>query len=146
MKTRSIVVASCLLLLSIITSCKKDNSTSPSDNSIQQGQWKITSYIDSGNNETNHFSGYSFEFKNGGVVTATKSSSIVSGNWSTGTDDSQSKLYLTFSLMYLYKKLYWLSRIHPLYLAYYKWHIHNLLEYRFLSSFQHFAKFQLLQK
>ncbi len=97
MKTKSIVVASCLLLLSIITSCKKDNSTSPSGNSIQQGQWKITSYIHSGNNETNHFSGYSFEFKNGGIVTATKSGSTVSGTWSTGSDDSQSKLYLTFS-------------------------------------------------
>lgn len=30
-------------------------------------------------------------------MTATKSGSSVSGNWSTGSDDSQSKLYLTFT-------------------------------------------------
>lgn len=88
-----------LLVIALFSSCKKDDSTSSpsSTNSIQQGQWKITSYIDSGNNETSHYTGYAFVFASGGVVTATKQGSSVNGSWSSGTDDSQLKLYLTFT-------------------------------------------------
>lgn len=97
MKMSSYLLAFGLFILIGFTSCKKDDSTTPSTSGMIQGTWKVTSYIDSGNNETNHYTGYSFEFKSGGVVTATKSGSTISGTWSTGSDDSQSKLYLTFS-------------------------------------------------
>lgn len=99
MKKFIIIPTITLLVIALLSSCKKDdNSASPSSSTfIQQGQWKITSYIDSGNNETSHYTGYAFTFVSGGVVTATKSGSSVSGNWSTGSDDSQSKLYLTFT-------------------------------------------------
>ena len=93
----SYLLAFGLFILVGFSSCKKDDSTTPSTSGMIQGLWKVTSYIDSGNNETNHYTGYSFEFKSGGVVTATKSGSTISGTWSTGSDDSQSKLYLTFS-------------------------------------------------
>lgn len=99
MKTYTIIPAITMLIIVLVTSCKKDDkSLSPgATNSIQQGQWKITSYIDSGNNETSHYTGYTFVFASGGVVTATNQGSTVNGNWSSGTDDSQLKLYLTFT-------------------------------------------------
>lgn len=99
MKKFIIIPTITLLVIALFSSCKKDDSTSSpsSTNSIQQGQWKITSYIDSGNNETSHYTGYAFVFASGGVVSATKQGSSVNGSWSSGTDDSQLKLYLTFT-------------------------------------------------
>ena len=99
MKKFIIIPTITLLVIALFSSCKKDDSTSSpsSSNSIQQGQWKITSYIDSGNNETSDYAGFAFVFESGGVVTATKQGSSVNGSWSSGTDDSQLKLYLTFT-------------------------------------------------
>lgn len=94
------------LLLVLITigfsACKKEDN-SPSNTStginpsIQQGTWRVTSYIDSGNDETNHYTGYSFQFTSGGTVNATNSAGTTSGVWSSGNDDSQVKLILNFS-------------------------------------------------
>jgi hypothetical protein len=94
-----------LLLISVFvfTGCKKDdnssssNSTSVLNNTVQQGTWKITYFNDSGNDETNHFTGYTFQFNSNGTVTATKNGSTVSGTWSSGNDDSTLKLVLNFS-------------------------------------------------
>jgi hypothetical protein len=90
-----------LVLLSLTPSCKKDDNSTSNTNSnlsstIQQGTWKVTSYIDSGTDETNHYTGYAFQFNSNGTVVATKTGSTVNGTWSNGTDDSQVKLYLDF--------------------------------------------------
>ena len=97
---KNIINISILALLMIVASCKKDDnssSTSSINSTIQQGKWKVTSFIDSGNDETNHYSNYEFQFNSDGTVTAIKTGSIVNGTWSNGNDDSQQKLYLTFS-------------------------------------------------
>ena len=97
---KNIISISILALLMIVASCKKeDNSSSTSsiNSTIQQGKWKVTSFIDSGNDETNHYSNYEFQFNSDGTVTAIKTGSTVNGTWSNGNDDSQLKLYLTFS-------------------------------------------------
>jgi hypothetical protein len=95
---KNIIKTVTLLLLVIATasSCKKDDSPSLVDNTIQKGNWKITFFQDSGNDETSHFSGYEFIFNSGGSVTASNGNNSVSGTWTTGTDDSQSKLILNF--------------------------------------------------
>ena len=95
---KNIIKIMTLLLLVIATasSCKKDDSPSLVDNTIQKGNWKITFFQDSGNDETSHFSGYEFIFNTDGSVTASNSNNSVSGTWMTGTDDSQSKLILNF--------------------------------------------------
>ncbi|MEZ4798673.1 MAG: hypothetical protein R2809_02615 [Flavobacteriales bacterium] len=61
------------------------------------GNWKITNYIDSGENETYKFNGHTFDFANGGSVSVSTGSGTVQGSWSTGEDDSHVKLYLSFS-------------------------------------------------
>ncbi|GAA4037859.1 hypothetical protein GCM10022386_24650 [Flavobacterium cheonhonense] len=70
-----------------------DNSSSSQDptpviNAATQGTWRVTSYVDSGTDETNHFTGYNFTFSNGGVLTATNGSNTVTGTWSVLNDDS----------------------------------------------------------
>jgi major membrane immunogen (membrane-anchored lipoprotein) len=89
-----------LLLASLIqlSSCKKDDNNSPSIGStLQTGTWKVSYFNDSGNDETNDFTNYTFQFSSNGVVTATINSSSNTGTWSNSNDDSQDKLNLLFS-------------------------------------------------
>jgi len=92
-----IVVLSLSLLSS---SCTSDDDGSQNNNSgeIQQienqaesGTWRITSFIDSGQDETNDFNGYNFTFESNGTITATNGNNTESGNWSvTGSNSSSS--------------------------------------------------------
>ena len=92
-----IVVLSLSLLSS---SCTSDDDGSQNNNSgeIQQienqaesGTWRITSFMDSGQDETNDFNGYNFTFESNGTITATNGNNTESGNWSvTGSNSSSS--------------------------------------------------------
>lgn len=79
-------------------SCKKDKDLNADNTTsiLLNGNWKVTSYIDSGQNETSNFSGHSFDFNDGGVVSVNTGSASVQGSWSTGEDDSHVKLNLSF--------------------------------------------------
>jgi hypothetical protein len=72
---------------------------SPTDvnNTVSSGTWRITYYWDTDHEETSNFTGYSFLFGPGNVLTATKTGSTVTGTWNTGTDDSKVKLFLVFA-------------------------------------------------
>lgn len=84
----------CLLMLNVASMCSSDdNSSSSTDptpviNIVSQGTWRITSYVDSGTNETNHFTGYNFTFGASSVVTATNGTNTHTGTWSIVTDSS----------------------------------------------------------
>jgi len=57
-------------------------------NTVQSGSWIITSFIDSGVDETNHYTGYSFTFNPDGTLVASNGSETVNGTWSVTDDDS----------------------------------------------------------
>jgi len=84
----------CLFMLNVASMCSSDDNSSSSQdptpviNTATQGTWRVTSYVDSGTDETNHFTGYNFTFSNGGVLTATNGSNTVTGTWSVLNDDS----------------------------------------------------------
>ncbi len=59
------------------------------ENEVEAGTWVITLYIDSGQDETNHFNGYEFTFNANGSLMASNGSTNVSGSWSV-TDSSNS--------------------------------------------------------
>jgi hypothetical protein len=80
------------VLVFATVSCTKNTTTSI----VRDGKWKITLYNDSGNDETNHYTGYEFTFGKDGNVTAVKGSASVTGTFSTTDDDSQHKLVLNF--------------------------------------------------
>jgi hypothetical protein len=52
------------------------------ENNVKSGQWRITSFIDSGDDETNHFNGYTFTFADNGSLTATNGPNTYTGSWS----------------------------------------------------------------
>ena len=71
-----------------------DNSSSSSSdplpviNTVSQGTWRITNYINSGTDKTNHFTGYDFTFGTGSIVTATNGTNSYTGSWSVVIDNS----------------------------------------------------------
>ena len=94
----------CLLGITLFSSCKKeDNSSSQPlsvasvNNTVVTGNWRVTYYYDTDHDATSSFAGYQFVFGANGVITATKAGNTISGSWSSGTDDSQIKLILSFS-------------------------------------------------
>ncbi len=82
----------------LFVGCSDDDDSSSDDdnsqivntvmNSVQSGDWVITEFVDSGQDETNHFNDYVFTFSSGGDLTATGNSDTVTGTWSVTYDDS----------------------------------------------------------
>lgn len=60
----------------------------PVINIATQGTWRISSYINSGNSETNTFKSYNFIFGSSNVITATNGTNAYVGTWSVVTDTS----------------------------------------------------------
>lgn len=76
-------------------SCSSDDngsSTSPTitdvTNTMSSGTWKITKYVDSGNDETTDFTGYNFTFDPNNILMATNGTNEYMGTWSVTNDGS----------------------------------------------------------
>jgi hypothetical protein len=83
----------------LLVSCSKDDPVSNDDSlntSKLSGNWQVTYYWDSDKDETYKFSGNTFTFASSGSISVVASSNTYTGTWTTGSDDSQTKLYLTF--------------------------------------------------
>jgi hypothetical protein len=89
-----------LTLTFSVASCGDDDDDAPDntdiindiEDNVQSGTWRITKFIDSGEDETTDFAGYNFSFKDNGVLTATKAASVINGSWniSQSSDDDSS--------------------------------------------------------
>lgn len=81
------------LLLGItlsVTSCdRSDNIDSNTNQIVTSGSWRITLFIDSGNNETSDFAGYTFTFNTGGNLAAMKNGNTVNGTWSVSASSNK---------------------------------------------------------
>ena len=98
-----------LCLLLIVLSCSSED-TAMVDNSTEikqitdladSGTWRITNYVDSGNNETNDYTGYNFTFVNGGTLTASNGVNTINGTWfvtdqNSSDDDSNDIDFIIF--------------------------------------------------
>jgi len=95
-----------LIIVSLVslTACSNNNDDDLITNDtrtqieghVKELSWRITKYIDSGNNEINHFTGYNFTFGANNVLTATNGINTYIGTWSitdsNSNDDSQDDL------------------------------------------------------
>ena len=100
-----------LLMLSfslMSSTCSSDDDGGQIDNSqeiaqiendVQSGTWRITSYVDSGQDETNDFNGYTFTFGSDGTLTAENGTNTMTGTWSV-TDDSSSSSDIDFNIFF----------------------------------------------
>ena len=104
-----------MLSLTLMSSmCSTDDMDNQNNNSQQimevkntaeSGTWVVSSYIDSGQNETNDFNGYTFNFGSDGMLTATNGSNTVTGTWSVtdssnSNDDSNSNFDIDFNITF----------------------------------------------
>jgi hypothetical protein len=105
MKIRILI---CLTSLLSIVSCSNKNDDTPSNTTqttvktnVQSGTWRITKFIDSGTEETNHFTGFNFTFNSSGVLNANNGTTNYDGSWSitdsNSNDDSQDDLDFNIS-------------------------------------------------
>ena len=81
------------------TCSNDDDGGSPNDNSqqiaqiqttVESGSWRITTFIDSGQNETADFNGYEFLFNSDGSLIASNGTNTLNGNWSITNDSNSS--------------------------------------------------------
>ena len=98
MKNRIFYSFLIMLSLSLMsTTCSSDDPAPSNDNSqeiieientAESGTWIISSYVDSGQDETNDYNGYEFTFAANGTVTATNGTTTYNGTWSVSDSDS----------------------------------------------------------
>jgi hypothetical protein len=106
-----VYILSIILISGICISCSTDDDSSNVSSEqaqisefMQGNSFIISSFIDSGENETSDFTCYTFEFFADGIVAASNLNNTYSGNWgitqSTSDDDSSNDLdfYLNFNL------------------------------------------------
>ncbi len=83
-----------------------DNSNSDTnqtniENTVQAGTWRVTNFIDSGDDETNNFSGYTFTFNASNSLVAENGNTTNNGSWSitdsNSSDDSMDDLDFNIS-------------------------------------------------
>ena len=87
---------SILFVLSLgMISCSENGETGPDllsrqqlEDNMNSGNWRITKFVDSGNDETNHFSGYDFVFNENGVLESSNGTNTYSGTWSISDSNS----------------------------------------------------------
>lgn len=93
----SIITLSLISLLMATVGCSSDDEDTINDNNANAeaisnlmagGNWVITSYVDSGQDETQDYSGYEFIFAADGTLTADNGTTVVNGTWSVSDDDS----------------------------------------------------------
>lgn len=77
--------------LMLLASCKKDDvkAIEAIEEEVSAGTWRITSFVDSGTDETGNFNGYTFTFASDGTLSATNGSNTYAGTWSV-TDSNSS--------------------------------------------------------
>lgn len=101
-----------LFIVFFLSSCKKNDDSKNKDddtinlieNNVESGTWRITKFIDSGDNETNNFSGYNFTFNSSGTLNTNNGSNDYSGTWSitdsNSNDDDDSFDDLDFNIYF----------------------------------------------
>jgi len=100
MKTKflkGIFLLCCISLL--LSTCSSDDDDGTPNNSAEiaqirdqviDGTWRVTNFVDSGQNETSDFNGYSFTFNSNGNLSASNGTTTETGNWSITNSSSSS--------------------------------------------------------
>lgn len=98
MKTKIATIFSIFIFIITLVGCSEDDDSNNSNQinitqatqNTQNGTWRISSFIDSGEDETNDFTGFIFDFKNDGSVMASRGELTVLGTWSINDSSNSS--------------------------------------------------------
>lgn len=96
MKNLKTTALMCLLALGFAACSFDDDDLIPGGGDPPaEGLWKVSYFFDK-TDETADYSGYTFEFEAGGLLTARQGGQTWTGTWSTGFDDSKDKFLMNF--------------------------------------------------
>ncbi|MEH6535692.1 MAG: hypothetical protein V7719_04820 [Psychroserpens sp.] len=70
------------------------------ESTVQTGTWQITSYVDSGQDETTDFNGFDFTFASDGTLTATDGTTTYIGTWSVTSSNSNDDNDIDFNISF----------------------------------------------
>lgn len=93
-------------ILIILFSCKKSpkaNTVEGVTNLMDDGTWRVTEFVEDGEHETHHFSGYRFLFHNDHRLVATNGPNTYEGTWSvvdSNSNDDDSMDDLDFNIFF----------------------------------------------
>lgn len=90
---KKLIFLSTLFLLGL-AACNHDDDNLTTDNP-PQGTWAVTYFWDKDHEETDDFTGYTFEFQTGGVFKATKGSQSWTGTWSESSNSNKLNISIT---------------------------------------------------
>ncbi|MCR9182685.1 MAG: hypothetical protein NXH73_07140 [Flavobacteriaceae bacterium] len=106
MKSKHLLsIFSALFMSLLLFSCSSDDDSNSGDSgtviaqletSIKSGNWRVSNFLEDGNNQTSNFNGYVFTFGDNGSITAENGSTTKTGTWVTGIDDSTPKFIINF--------------------------------------------------
>lgn len=100
---KQIITIVFLAAFSILVSCKKESTSSTSISTttltatVTAGAWKVTSFAESGIDDTDSYSSYQFVFNSSGAVVASKTGSTATGTWQSLPDSGKTKLVINFT-------------------------------------------------
>lgn len=81
MKAASIKLFIFTLVSVFFAGCAKDEVDKPLTDQLKDNTWYVSYYLDSGEDETTNFSGYSISFGDNMLITATKGGASYTGTW-----------------------------------------------------------------
>lgn len=107
-KSIRIIIMALLAGTIAMASCTKEDSLTDSQvieemqSNVRAGTWRITRFIDSGTDETNHFLGYNFTFGSNGVLNASNGVNSYTGTWSItdGNSNDDNPADLDFNIFF----------------------------------------------
>ena len=91
-----------LMMIALFISCSSDDSDSNNNSpdngtsadqvsaNMESGNWRITYFFDTDQDETSDFAGWVFSFNSDGTLVASKNGDTVEGTWSVEDDSSNS--------------------------------------------------------
>ncbi len=88
MKIKYLQIAT-LLALIFTASCTPNSLSSNTSQTVTSGNWRVSLFIDSGNDETTDFTGYRFTFNTDGSVAAVINAVIKTGTWSVSSSSNK---------------------------------------------------------
>jgi hypothetical protein len=93
------IIGLALVTLVFAASCKKQTINKIED-SIVEGEWKVTLFQEDGNNETSDYTDYRFKFNSDGTVTVQPGMLTVTytGTWKTEKDSDHVDFILNFAM------------------------------------------------
>lgn len=86
---KKVIVSFTAGIILLATSCTRSSDTGNPADIAASGTWRVTLFIDSGNDETADFAGYSFRFNSNGTLAATRSGNTQTGAWSVQNSSSK---------------------------------------------------------